>query len=260
MKRAQLLIALLMAVCPLPALAQRGDGGGARSIAPSMPRGGARLGVVLSGGADAAPQVDGVAADSPAQLTGLRAGDRILAVDGEPMPSAQALIDAVRARDPGVEVRLRVGRTLNLVLDGEKRTSDGRFALGAYLNQDPDSVTVARLAPDHPAAAAGLRPADRIVSVDGARVQRESDLVEHMRSIRAPRAVALVIERELSVRLGAAPSIVEQPRGAPLRPLPPPDDVERALLDQVRALREEIEALREDVERLRRELARSRTR
>lgn len=215
----------------------------------------AHLGVTLrTGAADAAVQVEGVSPKSAAERAGLLSGDRILAFDGRPMPSAQALSDAVRGRRPRDEVTLLVRRVVSLELDGAKRTRDGRLALGAYLDDDPQRLTIARLAPDHPAAAAGLLPGDRIVAVDGAAVQREADLAERMRAIGEPRAMELALERELRVRLGEAPS----ESGAQVRAPALAD--ERALLEQVRALREEIEQLRREVERLRRELARSQVR
>ncbi|MFG5718315.1 PDZ domain-containing protein [Streptomyces murinus] len=51
-----------------------------------------------------------VRAGSPAQAGGLRAGDRILAVDGNLVPDARVAVAAVRSRRPGSTIVLTVGR------------------------------------------------------------------------------------------------------------------------------------------------------
>ncbi|HSC06397.1 MAG TPA: RIP metalloprotease RseP [Steroidobacteraceae bacterium] len=61
------------------------------------------------------PIVDRAIADGPAAQAGIEAGDRILAVEGTPMPTGSALVDYVKAR-PGERVVLTVRR------DGSERT------------------------------------------------------------------------------------------------------------------------------------------
>jgi serine protease Do len=48
--------------------------------------------------------------DSPALRAGLRVGDVVVSVNGEPIDSSRALIRAVAAAPPGSSVRLRVRR------------------------------------------------------------------------------------------------------------------------------------------------------
>ncbi|MBJ7005569.1 PDZ domain-containing protein [Streptomyces sp. SID4946] len=54
--------------------------------------------------------MDSVRTGSPAQVGGLRAGDRIFAVDGNLVPDARVAIAALRSRRPGSTVVLTVGR------------------------------------------------------------------------------------------------------------------------------------------------------
>jgi regulator of sigma E protease len=77
-------------------------GVGLRSPVPSLP-----------------PVLAEVVPGEPAEGAGLRPGDRVLAVDGEPVDAWADLVDAVRSR-PGESITLRVAR------DGLRRTSMSR--------------------------------------------------------------------------------------------------------------------------------------
>lgn len=94
----------------------------------TLPRGRAVQGVIVSR----------VAEDSPAAAAGLRAGDVIAAIDGEPLGSAQALTDAIAEREPGDRVTLSVFRAgaagereIEVKL-GEHPDQDGKAYLGVW--------------------------------------------------------------------------------------------------------------------------------
>ncbi|WP_322797582.1 S1C family serine protease [Thermoflexus sp.] len=91
-----------------------GRGAGGVSATPTPASGAAWLGVVVNHEADGA-RILRVLPDSPAEKAGLRPGDRITAIDGEPVDAAHPLPDAIRRRRPGDTVRLTVVR------DGEER-------------------------------------------------------------------------------------------------------------------------------------------
>lgn len=55
------------------------------------------------------PRIAQVVPGSPADEGGLEAGDRILAVDGEPVPTWYRFVDAIRSR-PGQETEIRLER------------------------------------------------------------------------------------------------------------------------------------------------------
>jgi S1-C subfamily serine protease len=73
------------------------------------------LGVMVTHDRDGA-RILQVLPNSPAEEAGLRPGDRITAVDGEPVDDRHPLPDALRRHRPGETVHLTVIR------DGEERT------------------------------------------------------------------------------------------------------------------------------------------
>lgn len=81
------------------------------------------LGVALDTQTDRpAALIIGIYPDSPAEEAGLEAGDAILSVDGEPVESAQELIDRIADRPPGA--------TVVLVVSSEAGDRDVRLTLG----------------------------------------------------------------------------------------------------------------------------------
>jgi regulator of sigma E protease len=115
---------------------------------------------------------------SPAEAAGLAPGDRILAVDGEPVRFWTEVEDAIRAQAGG-EIALDVARgerrfpvTIGVVerpgLDEFRLISDVGWVGVRYARQRavlgiPDAGS--------PAARAGLRSGDRVVRVDGAALE-----------------------------------------------------------------------------------------
>ncbi|MEB3319049.1 MAG: ChaN family lipoprotein [Cyanobacteriota bacterium] len=82
--------------------------------------------------------------------------------------------------------------------------------LGAYLESADGAVWVRRVAPGSAAAAAGLRPGDRIRAVNGALVERAGQVIRQVRAQPAGVPLRLTIERQgrvwqLELRLLAPP-------------------------------------------------------
>jgi len=80
-----------------------------------------------------------VSEDSPASAAGLKGGDVITAVDGEPVASPQALTEAIAEREPGDEITLTVfrfddkeEREIEVTL-GEHPDEEGKAYLGVWL-------------------------------------------------------------------------------------------------------------------------------
>jgi S1-C subfamily serine protease len=106
---------------------------------PELPEGcgpppvGARLGAYLES-ADGAVWVRQVAPGSASAAAGLRTGDRVLAVNGEPVGRAGQVIRRVRQQPAEVPLRLlieRAGRRLELEVKLAPATDDSPARMGA---------------------------------------------------------------------------------------------------------------------------------
>jgi len=89
-----------------------------------------------------APVIDTLTAGGPAEKAGLRSGDRVLSIDGEPIDSWSALVRKVRA-SPDRELRIRVHRgegeeTLTLVPEKVSRGETVYGRIGAGSRVEPD--------------------------------------------------------------------------------------------------------------------------
>ena len=148
----------------------------------------------------APPDVGFVVPGMPGAAAGLEPGDRIVAIDGEPVETFEQIVGIVAPR-PGqaLDIELMRGdrairRTIvpsavrRSIIGSEKETVG---QIGVYASFTAAVVGVDD--PASPAATAGLRTFDRIEAVDGAKVERFID---------ASRAVAEAAgrEAELSVR------------------------------------------------------------
>ena len=113
------------------------------------------LGVQLSpteSGAGA--QVAGLASGGPAERAGLRAGDAIVALDGEAVDSTDALAAAIGSHKPGDEVRLTVERdgarqTVTVTLGAQpQQASTGDQSQQAPQQQAPQQQAPQQQSPD----------------------------------------------------------------------------------------------------------------
>jgi len=128
----------------------------------------------MLGKPDVAPVVTAVP-HSMAATAGVRPGDRILAVDGEAVSSwsdtMAAVADALLGRQPlPLTVRDQDGtrRQLVLPLDQLPAGQDvGHYLDTLGLTLAPPPAVAATVMPGQPAALAGMRSGDRIVSVNG---------------------------------------------------------------------------------------------
>jgi membrane-associated protease RseP (regulator of RpoE activity) len=160
-----------------------------REATQSSPAAGPSLGVSVVESEEGVPglKIAVVRTDSLADEAGLNEGDLIIAIDGKPTPSIQSVVELLATRRVGDRVRVTVVRdtttetiTLGLVESVVNKAKPGsippaadapqeaiEFGIALEQTRGARGLTVTEVTTDSPAAAAGLKVGDRIVSVDG---------------------------------------------------------------------------------------------
>lgn len=154
------------------------------------------------------PVVGDVLAGSPAALAGLRSGDELREIGGAVTRDhgdvALGLLDAMS--DDGrvvVQVLGRDGSTRTLTLsvpdavDRHKLTEPHHLFRGLGFNfwTPPIPALLGEPVPGGPAAAAGLKAGDLVLSADGVRVENQSRFVEYIRA-RPGQTIVLTLDRK----------------------------------------------------------------
>jgi membrane-associated protease RseP (regulator of RpoE activity) len=140
------------------------------SAPPALPP---RLGVSWSPD-DEENQADGlkltaITRNSPAERAGLRPGDRVTEVGGEPVKSGQQLRQWIAANGGHVELQvIRPGSEKPLQLSATLPSVPPRLGIWWRENDaEPGAVMVAHVVPDSPAARAGVQRLDRVHALGG---------------------------------------------------------------------------------------------
>jgi S1-C subfamily serine protease len=152
-------------------------------------------------------QITEVMPDSPAATAGLQIGDIITALDGKDV-TAETLADAIQSHAVGDNVQLNIlrdGETLELnaalAAHADEQTFQGRpvFSerpyLGVTLEESDNQVVIREVAPQSPAAEAGLQAGDVIVSINSTDVTTSQDAVDLIRGLKVGNKVTLEIRR-----------------------------------------------------------------
>jgi regulator of sigma E protease len=153
----------------------------------------------LMGGADI-PVADGgppiigeVAAGSPAERAGLRAGDLVLQVNGRAVPSWEMLqmeILPAPNRELDLAVR-RDGQEIQLAVTPD---SEGRYEMGTVGISPVKRPQILQVNPDTAASRAGLMRGDVIVAFDGVTNLAQPQIIERIQQSEG-RLLAMTIER-----------------------------------------------------------------
>lgn len=164
-----------------------------------------------------------VVPDGPASKTDLRAGDVILSVNGQPLENYRDLPRMVAMMPAGRAAQLEIlrdgqRRTLSVTIGqmpddrvasaptgGDSGVEPGSLGLGLLAltpelrlqkGIDTDGVYVARVAPDSPAARAGIAPGSIISMVGGERVASPAQFAAAVRKAVADKRPAVILRVE----------------------------------------------------------------
>jgi len=138
------------------------------------------IGIRLPNLSAIAPIVGEVEAGSPAAQAGVRVGDRIAAVNGDPANSWESVTFALlTSPERPVELTLRRdGETLSRTVTPGKVPG---YEIGDSAGLFPEILPeVMGLIPDKPAQRAGFEPGDRLKSADGRPIASVADFIEYV--------------------------------------------------------------------------------
>jgi regulator of sigma E protease len=157
--------------------------------------------------------VQGVRKDSPAAQAGIQAGDRIVKIDGVENPTWEQVQPKVwLSPNQPLEVTIQRGnQTLQKTLMPKAVTSSEVGSAG-WFPEEP--VVVGRLDPGLPAAKAGMKEDDRIVSLNGKGVPSIESMIDSLQQTKS-QPVEIEVERSgqvLSFHLTPVLSQTEDPK------------------------------------------------
>lgn len=149
--------------------------------------------------------INEVVPDSPAAHAGLEVGDIITAVNGKDV-TAQTLAETIQGMTVGDNVTLNVLRgteTLDLQAALAARPQEmtvnpsvtAQAYLGVTLEQADNGVVIREVAPGSPAADAGLKANDVLVSINGTAVTTREEAVNAIQALNAGDKATLEIKR-----------------------------------------------------------------
>jgi regulator of sigma E protease len=139
--------------------------------------------------------VTAVPATSPAATAGLRAGDKVVSLNGEQNPDWTAALKTVTSAEPNTKLSLEVEgggdrRTLEIPVQ-QKEMEQPEMVLGF----EPIRPVLEDVAPGMPAARAGLKESDLIRAVDGQGIQWWGQFTERVRGS-GGKPLSLDVERK----------------------------------------------------------------
>jgi serine protease Do len=132
-----------------------------------------------------------VTAEGPADRGGLRAGDVVLELNGQPVPGIEVLRSLVSSAKPGDEMKVRVnrrGQVQDLTVTLAERPTEqlaevnaeaARRAFARYgllVVSSPEGPVVRRVLPDSPADQAGFKPGQVVLKVGDVNVKSPLDV------------------------------------------------------------------------------------
>jgi len=226
--------------------------------------------------------IESIDDNSPLADSDLQEGDEIISINGRQFRSAdevQRFIRQSQQRQAQIMVR-RDGEqhTFNVNLPRQDRREQfgqrardqrGRHgqqaAMGVWIDTARPGLYVMALPENSPAAEAGLRPGDRIISVNGRRFDSAHDLIAHLSELETDRAVEVEYMRNGQIfvaecQLGARGDIYGQTTFTQAPALGQQGQQEYSAMRpqmgeaNVQELKQEVEMLKRQVEQLRHEM------
>jgi len=158
-------------------------------------------------------QVTQVPASSPAATAGLRAGDKVTALDGEQNPTWEQAEKVLTKLTPDSKLSMEVedaGAKKSVTLPVEQKDLEQPERLLGFA---PIRPILEDVAPGYPAQRAGLKEDDVVTAVDGKKIQWWGEFTERVRGSNG-KPVALDVERKgQQLHLVVTPQAATNERG-----------------------------------------------
>jgi len=142
--------------------------------------------------------VRAVVGNSSAEEAGIKPGDTILEVDGQPIHTQGDVQDIVNSVEEGAEISLlllRNGQEIQTAVKPKFDPTEGRQVIGVYLWWD----MVNQVEEGSPAYEAGIRPDDAIHSINGQLIYNEESMSSALHSIGEGEKINMVLLRDGNV-------------------------------------------------------------
>jgi M6 family metalloprotease-like protein len=162
----------------------------------------AHLGIYVESDADGL-RIESVEKNSPAEHSGLKIGDRIVAMNGQPVTTVDALRTAVTTLAQGDRAALTVTRggkslAVDVRLSAASKPLGGpvRPILGIEMRPTGKGVRVERVTAGLPADRAGIRPGDILTRIAGAQITAVESVHEALGGFAPGDTVAVALARD----------------------------------------------------------------
>jgi regulator of sigma E protease len=143
---------------------------------------------------DSQPVIIGATApETPAAKAGIKPGDRILALDGNPTPTWEAFSLALLTKADKV-VRLTIERDGQQLDQPVHIGAHGKYSEPVFGGAPAIRATVGAILPNSPGEAAGLKRGDVIVAINGERTSDPAKISERIKANEG-KPVAVTVER-----------------------------------------------------------------
>ncbi|MDP6354570.1 MAG: PDZ domain-containing protein [Planctomycetota bacterium] len=156
---------------------------------------------------------------SAAMQAGLKKGDALLSIDGEPTPNMEALMKLIGEMETDQEIEIRYSRAADektaKVKLGRRpaprlprpRPPEATAYLGIAVKKVKDGIEIQEITKGWPVEKLGIKAGDFIASIDGKEVSSVRAYLRHFRKVKPGKVVKLKIrsgdeEKELEVKTG----------------------------------------------------------